>query len=315
MSGQTSLKYRSLFYTNTKIFKSTMINNDLKDLENEVWKYVETLRGSPEARLKSRETFYNKYGQEDKLEKYGFGDSEIAFLGWEERSVLRPPNSIPPGSAWWSEVNLWFIYLSELGSKAYETNFPLQQLPLAAQFWVTFIQNPNSTHWYRAHNSGIIDAYLKYSHLAKKESVPEMIFINMVLYRLLFAQSMVEGQFFFPSLSKILGDPRGIAVKFITHLDAYYPSHYPMTKEEIADVLGKTHNLDEMGVQFLDDVLIEPELTQLYHTASIWNKQPGLNALIINHKPAYPNGVHLPDTMKGFLIRVLVWIRKIISQK
>lgn len=290
------------------------MNNNLKNLETEVWKYVETLRNSPEARFKSREAFYKRYGQEDKLEEYGYGDSEIAFLGWEERSVLRPPNAVPPGSAWWSEVNLWFIYLSELGSKAYDIHFPTSQLPVAAQFWVTFIEKPNPVNWYRAHNSSIVDGYLKYPHLAERESVPEKIFINMVLYRLLFAQSMVEGEFVFPKLSRILGDPRGLAVKFITHLDAYYPSHYPMTKEETADVLGRTHSLDELGVKFLDDVLIEPELTQLYQKASTWNKQPGLNALIVNHKPAYPDGINLPDTHKGYFINILVWLRKLFQK-
>jgi hypothetical protein len=137
----------------------------------------------------------------------------------------------------------------------------------------------------------------------------------MVLYRLLYAQSMVEGQCLFPKLSEILGDPKGAAVQFITHLDAYYPSHYPMTKEEIRDVLGKTHSLDELGVNFMDDVLIEPELTHLYHEASTWNKQPGLEALIINHKPTYPNGTHLPETYKGPFIRVLLWLRKLFLRQ
>jgi hypothetical protein len=42
-----------------------MIDDRLQQLESEVWKYAETLRDSPEARLKSRDTFYKKYGQED----------------------------------------------------------------------------------------------------------------------------------------------------------------------------------------------------------------------------------------------------------
>ncbi len=288
---------------------------DLQQLESEVWKYVETLRNSPQARLASRDAFYQKYGQENPSEKFGFGDSEIAFFGWEERSVLRPPHAEPPGSPWWSDVNLWFIYLSELGAKAYEVNFEKSKLPAPAQFWLTFIEEPNSINWYRAHNSGIIDGYLKYPDLAAKETVPEILFINMVLYRLLFAQSLVEGQFIFPKLSAILGDPRGTAVQFITHLDAYYPSHYPMTQEEIADVLGKTHSLDELGVKFLDDVLIEPELTRLYQLASDWNKQPGLNRLIVNHKPAYPPGINLPDTQKGCLISIMIWFRKLLFRK
>lgn len=292
-----------------------MIDDNLLKLENEVWKYAETLRNRPEARLQSRDAFYIKYGQENTSEKYGYGASEIAFLGWEERCVLRPPDANPPGSAWWSNVNLWFIYLSELGAKAYQVGFPKSKLPVAAQFWVSFIEDPNPQIWYKAHNSSIIDGYLKYPQLAKKENFPEKIFINMVLYRLLFAQSMVEGKFLFPKLGKILGDPRGNSVEFITHLDAYYPSSYPMSKKDINEVLGKVHSLGELGVKFLDDVLIEPELTHLYHEASIWNKQAGLNLLIVHNKPAYPDHEHLPDTQKGFIIRVLLWIRKLFSKK
>ncbi len=289
-----------------------MIDDHLKKLEDEVWKYVETLRDSPEARLESRDAFYKKYGQENGSEKFGYGDSEIAFFGWEERSVLRPPHADPPGSEWWSNVNLWFIYLSELGGKAYQVGFAKSKLPAAAQFWVTFIEKPSPLNWYRAHNSSIIDGYLKYPDLAEKESIPEKIFINMVLYRLLYAQSMVEGEFMLPKLGKILGDPRGGAVQFITSLDAYYPDHYPMTQEEINEVLGKTHSLDELGVKFLDDVLVEPELTQLYNHAATWNKQPALHALIMHHQPAYPNGAHLPATNKGCLISTLIWLRRII---
>jgi len=288
-----------------------MADIDLRKLENEVWKYVETLRNSPEARLRSRDAFYKKYGQEDKSEKYGYGDSEVAFFGWEERSVLRPPGARPPGSAWWSNVNLWFIYLSELGGRAYQVGFPKHKLPVPTQFWMAFIEAPSPLTWYRAHNSSIIDGYLKYPDLAEKESMPEKVFINMVLYRLLYAQSLVEGDFVFPKLGKILGDPRGTAVRFITHLDPYYPSHYPMTKEEIRDILGKTHSISELGVKFLDDVVIEPELTHLYHLASIWNKQPGLKALIADHKPVYPCGIHLPDTYKGCIISFLIWLKKL----
>lgn len=291
------------------------MNGSLNNLENEVWKYVETLRNSPVARLRSRDAFYKKYGQGDKSEKYGFGDSEIAFLGWEERCVLRPPGAKPPGSAWWSDVNLWFIYLSELGAKAYEVNFPESELPVASQFWIKFIRLPNSVNWYRAHNSSIIDGYLRYPLLAEKETVPEIIFINMVLSRLMFAQSMVDGQSIFPKISKILGNPKGTVVRFVTHLDAYYPSHYPMTNEEIEDVLGKSHGLGEFGVKFLDDVLIGTRLTHLYNVASNWNKQPGLNELVINNKFCYPNGINLPDTHKGWLIKFLMGIIKLFQKK
>ena len=287
-----------------------MTVNTLKEIEAEVWQYVETLRNSPPARLQSREAFYMKYGAGGLLDKFGYGDSEIAFINWEERGVLEPPTAQPPGSAWWSEVNLWFIYQSELGAKANEVGLPTSELPTAAQFWVAFIQKPSSENWYRAHNSTIIDGYLKYPHLAEKENQPEQIFMNMVLYRLMFAQSLVEGDFILPRLFKILANPKGDSVDLITHFDAFYPSHYPMTQEEIGDILGSAHNLAEFDVKFLDDVIIEPELTHLYQKAAVWNQQPDLNKLLVDHKPAYPTGVPLPS--RGWLIRFFTWLRRLI---
>lgn len=292
-----------------------MLAKDLSTLEKEVWQYTETLRDSPAARLASRKAFYKKYGRENEFDSFGYGDAEIAFFGWEERAVLRPPHAMPPGSAWWSNVNLWFIYLSELGSKAFETGFPKNQLPLPAQAWISFIAAPSASRWYKAHNASIIDGYLRFPDLAEKETPPEKVFINMVLYRLLYAQSLVEGQFLFPQLGKILGDPKGNSVKLITGLDAYYPEHYPMTQAEINDVLGRTHSLDALSVQFLDDVLVEPELTALYRKASVWNNQPALNTFISNHRPSYPYGEDLPVPHKSFIIRVLEWLRNIFFGK
>jgi hypothetical protein len=76
-------------------------------LTAEVWKSVESMQDSPEARFQSRIAFYKKYGhgRGGPLEKYGFGDSEIAFMRWEKRSVLKPLDANPAGSAWWSADN------------------------------------------------------------------------------------------------------------------------------------------------------------------------------------------------------------------
>jgi hypothetical protein len=200
-------------------------------------------------------------------------------------------------------------------AKLLKPGFPKDLLPWPAQAWVNFIETPSAPAWYRAHNASIIDGYLKYADLANKETLPEKVFINMVLYRLLYAQSMVEGDFLFPNLGKILGNPQGSAVKFITSLDAYYPEHYPMTQKEINEVMGKTHSLEALGVELMDDVLIEPELTQLYHKASIWNHQPALNGLIKNHRPAYPYGEALPVPRQSWIIRILVWLRNIFLKK
>ncbi len=287
-----------------------MNTNNLKEIESEVWNYVESLRNNPQTRLQLTEAFYQKYGKSDSNHPFGFGESAISFLKWEQRGVLNSPTFKLPGSAWWSEVNLWLIYHSELAEKAYEKGIPTNELSIPTQLWIYFIESPNPSTWYRAHNSSIIDGYFKYPHLAEKETKPEQIFINMVLYRLLFAQSLVEGDFILPQLAKIIANPRGGAVDFIVHLDGFYPEHYPLTKEEIQDILGKAHNLEEFGVKFLDDVLVEPELTGLYEKASIWNQQPDLIKLIVNHKPAYPHSLPRYSDKKGFLINLLIKIRK-----
>lgn len=287
----------------------------LHELEERVLTYVNTLRDSPEKRVESRQAFYAKYGDELPADPFGYGDAEMAFLGWEERSVLRPPHHVPAGSPWWSAVNLHFIYFSELGAAAFESGFPASELPVAAKFWVHFIQEPAPMTWYRAHNSSIIDGYLTYSVLAGKENIPEQVFLNMVLYRLLFAQSMVEGKSFFPRLTRILGDPRGEGVKFITHLDAYYPDHYPMDREEMREVMGRAHNLSELGVEFFDDVLIEPELSDLYKEAADWNEQPDLITLIKNHRPSYPKNSKLPRPARALIIRILAFLINLFRKK
>lgn len=282
----------------------------LNELTAEVWKYVESMQNSPEARFQSRIAFYQQYGRGTLLDEYGFGDSEIAFMRWEKRCVLRDPSDTPPGSAWWSAINLWFIYLSELGAKAHQLGVKKELLPLPARFWVDFIENPTAISWYRAHNASIIDGYLKYPHLAEKEVLPEKIFINMVLYRLLFAQSWVEGDALFPRLGKMFANPKGISVDLITHLEAFYPTHYPLTAKDMQYIMGEAHNLVELGVKLLDKVLIEPELTELYQKASFWNQQPNLNQLIKQHQPIYPNLDPSVYANKGCLPRIFTWFRK-----
>jgi len=235
-------------------------------------------------------------------------------MKWENSRVIRSSDSIRKGSEWWYSVNLWFIYLSELGAKAKEAGIPKSTLPSPAQFWVDFIENPNEISWYRAHNSSIIDGYLKYTLLAKKENLAEQILINIVLYRLLFAQAMVEGEdFAFGRLGKIFANPRGTAVNLITQFEYFYPVNYPMSPEDVRHMLGKSHDLGVLGMKILDDVLIEPEFANLYQRASDWNRQPNLLKLLVSNKPAYPDGIPKSEGKKKYLIKVLSYFRRIFD--
>ncbi|MFK7771202.1 MAG: hypothetical protein AB8F94_03645 [Saprospiraceae bacterium] len=287
-----------------------MGNTKLHEVKKELKQLLASIKYNPDARLKSREVYYKKYDKTSSEEGYGYGNSELAFLKWELDRVLRTANGEEAKSEWWSEINLRFIYLSELGAKAKERGIAKNEIPIPSQFWYEFIENPNETSWYKAHNSSIINAYLRHADLAKKESSFEQIFINIVLYRLLFAQAMVEGKdFAFGRLGKIFANPNGYAVNLITQMEDFYPANYPMVQEEINDLLGKSHCLSALGMKLLDDVIIEPEFFQLYQDASKWNREPQLVSLLVENKPAYPDGVPKSEGEKKWLIRFLLRIR------
>jgi hypothetical protein len=252
---------------------------------------VGQVRDYPDGRYQLREVFYDNFGH-GHFSNFGFGNSELAFMSWEERGVLHPVDSNPPGSEWWSEVNLEFIFWSELAALIHLAEAKPDssaELPPQVWSWLDFIDEPSSRHWYRAHNSSIIAAYHQYAHLAREEIHPEQVFINMVLYRLLYAQAMVEKEHFtFGKLGEFLADPRGFAVNFIVHDSFFYPSEYPLTQEEQDIILGKKHSIGELEVHFMDDVLILPHAHELYETASKINRTPELMTFIDNGKPIYP---------------------------
>lgn len=269
--------------------------NELKGLSLDSLKVLaaertERVRDNPEGRYLLREEFYQTFGH-GRFSRFGFGHSELAFIKWETRGVLHPPDANPPGSPWWNQVNLEFIYWSELAALIHLAGLQISEsdVPGQVHHWLQFIIEPTSKHWYRAHNSSIIGAYNKFAHLAEEEIHPEQVFINMVLYRLLYAQAMVEAEHFaFGKLGQFLADPRGFAVDFIVHDPFFYPSTYPLTREEQQIILGQKHSIGELEVEFFDKVLILPHLEELYQTASNINDTPELMNFINDGKPVYP---------------------------
>lgn len=253
---------------------------------------VNSVRNNPEGRYQMRKEFYERYGHGE-FSEFGFGNSEIAFLSWEKRGLFNSPEDTPPGSPWWRNVNLEFMYYSELAALIHEEGLDtlnFLKVPVQVDFWLDFIDTPSSKHWYRAHNSSIIAAYEKYTELAKDEILAEQVFINMVLYRLLFAQAMVESEHFaFGKLGAVLANPKLPAVKFIVHDPFFYPSTYPLTKHEQNIILGKVHSIGELEVKFLDYYLIMPHLEELYTKAAEINNTVGLLSFIKEGRPVYPN--------------------------
>ncbi len=260
----------------------------LKILEVKAKEIVNKVSNHPEERYQLRYEFYQKYGDSIIKGNEGLGNSELAFIKWEiKRGVLNPVNSPKPGSPWWREVNSHFLYLSTLAGLIKESGDTFQELPVPVNFWLAYINNPNECSWYRAHNSSIISGYRVADALAFKENIYEQYFMNIVLYRLLYAQSMVEGVNF-GVLGKIFGNPRGCAVSLITDIEAFYPSHYPLTKKDIKYVTHRAHNLMGILEDIFDKVFILPHLSELYAEASKWNSSPIVMTFIKNNKPIYP---------------------------
>lgn len=257
-------------------------------LEKKAKGIVNSVSDDPKERYNLRYKFYQKYGDPLIEGKEGLGNSELAFIDWEiKRGTLNSLDNAKPGSPWWRTVNGHFDYLSTLAQLIKESGESFNDLPVPVNFWLEYINNPNERSWYRAHNSSIIAGYVVADAVAFEENVYEQYFMNIVLYRLLYAQSMVEGVSF-GILGEIFANPRGDAVSIITDIEAFYPSHYPLSKEDIKYVTHKAHNLMGIIEDIFDTIFILPNLDKLYAEAAEWNNSPMVNEFVKNNHPIYP---------------------------
>lgn len=260
----------------------------LEQLKLEAQRIIDNVDDDPQGRYKLRFEFYERYGHPIIKGCEGLGNSELAFLNWEiRRGVLNPLTHKIPGSEWWRSVNSHFLYCATLADIIHQSGYKFENVPAPVQMWLQYILSANEVSWYQAHNCSIIEGYKVANALAFKETLYEQAFINTVLYRLLFAQSMVEGVSF-GLLGKIFANPRGLAVCVLTDIDCFYPNNYPLTKKDIISVMHKAHNLPGILENIFDEILILPELMHLYTEAGKWNKSPYLLKFIMNNRPVYP---------------------------
>lgn len=271
---------------------------DWRTLEAVARQDVAAVADDPAGRLAMREAFYTRYGFAAHLEatrgsaataidsRYGYGRSELDFLRWEiSRGVLDPGR----GSPWWRSVNLSFLLAGRLAELGYDAGLGSDGAPASVRAWLAYIAHPSSGSWYRAHNTSIIAGYADGLEQAAAEPRSEQIFVNMVLYRLLYAQGIVEG-FAFGKLGEFLANPQLPSVDLLVHLPDFYPRHYPLTTEDLRHIMHRGHSLEEAATRCLDEVLIHPHLSRLYHKAADWNEAPELAAWVVRGEPVYPSG-------------------------
>ncbi|WP_454253270.1 hypothetical protein [Pseudomonas sp. Marseille-Q7302] len=241
------------------------------------------IENCPTRRRAVREAFYQRFGDTDN-DGLSYGDSELAFLDWElQAGVLEPMT----GSPWWRNVNLHFIYLAELAGCLAHHGLPDDQAPYPTRCWLTFIADPSPRHWYRAHNASILAGFARYQQDARAENAVGQLFLNITLYRLMFAQALVEEATLFAELGALLADPRGFSVKLLVSLADFYPPHYPLTEADREVIEGHGLGIGELGVRLMDG-WIRLELPRLYAEAAEWNQAPELLAYLNGDEPAYP---------------------------
>lgn len=244
--------------------------------------------------------------------EYGFGRSELDFMNWEiKRGALDPSK----GSPWWRDVNFLFIVISECAALLIEgkTNVDAVNIYLKTLIderleflrvktnnfkneidkWQDYIIKPSGKAWYRAHNSTIISGYNGYRELAKEEKAAEQHFVNEVLYRLLFAQSMEEGATFLKNMGTLMANPMLPAVEIITAIPAIYPRHYPLKPKDVLNVDHKGKRIGSDLEDELDSVILN-NLAAMYTEATGWNRTPELKTYLNkNDKPSYPTDAYL----------------------
>ena len=255
---------------------------DLTALAREAFQTVTACSDDPEARYALRVRFYDKYGFG------GYGNSELAFLRWEiERGVLAPAAAAQPGSSWWRAVNASLLYDAELAALLYEANEPIDAPPNSRR-WLDYIKDPNEHTWYLAHNGSVASAYLAQIAAARAELDGEQRFMNIVLYRVLYAEAMVAGATFLGRLGELIAHPILPAVNLIVDVQDFYPRHYPLTRQDVRHMLGRGDGILDLAVRIFDDGIIRHEAASVYHHAAQSLGIPELSGLVRDGKPVYP---------------------------
>jgi len=276
----------------------------LKNTALEIPEKYRYLENDPQARYAIREAFYKNFGRDTNILRWlwrmilwiitggeGEGRSELDFLKWEiKRGVLNPlDNELKNGSPWWRDVNLDFIILSETaGDIILKKQNPIHKNN-EIMHWLNYIKDRRGKSWYRAHNASIVRGYLNRIEEAKNEPLFEQMFMNEVLYRLLFAQSMEEDSSIFQKIGGIMANPMFRSVSIIVSIPAFYPDDYPLSKQDILNILHKGHGLEAKLEDLLDEKLIFPHLDTLYQEAAGWLNIPELTKFVKNGKPLYPH--------------------------
>lgn len=238
----------------------------------------------PQGRVRARERFYAALGGD-----IGPATSELAFTRWEaRRGVLAAP-----GSPWWRAVNGQLVLDSETAAQV--RGPATEGLTRGERAWCVWLASRRDLDWYRAHNTSVVTAYLAHRELAVAEAATERPFLNIVLYRVLFAQLMEEGKAAGPehprlgAIASRFADPCLPGVEVMVDLPAFYPPSWPLTEAELAAARGEGSSWDSELVRCFDQGIVLPEARAAYTVAAETLGVPELLDLVEDGRPFYPS--------------------------
>ena len=239
------------------------------------------VRDHPARRLELAASFYDRRA----IARYRL--AEIAFMRWQvERGVLAAPSAGRPGSSWWRAVN-GYLLRDTFEARLLADGQPGEPSRASVGHWLSFLDAPSASTWYRAHNASIVAGYLTHRDLAAHELPVERFFMDVALLRVLYAHSLVAAPRLalgrLAPLSRILGDPRlGMAGAFLS-LGRVVPNRYPL-EDVVLDRFIQTEN--RFG-RVLDYAVIAPRLQSLYAFSAAELGEPRLLEFVRDGVPVY----------------------------
>jgi hypothetical protein len=242
---------------------------------------VASVRDHPARRLELAASFYDRRA----IARYRL--AEIAFMRWQvERGVLAAPSAGRPGSSWWRAVN-GHLLRDTFEARLLADGQPGEPSRASVGHWLSFLDAPSASTWYRAHNASIVAGYLTHRDLAAQELPVERFFMDVALLRVLYAHSLVAAPRLalgrLAPLSRILGDPRlGMAGAFLS-LGRVVPNRYPLEDVVLDRFIQAEHRLGRV----LDYAVIAPRLEALYTFSAVEVEEPRLLEFIHDGAPVY----------------------------
>ena len=269
---------------------------------------LRAVEDDPAARLEFARAFFTAHPSEH---LHDFGNSELAFMDWEIRRGCLNATDDPehPGSPWWRAVN------GALLRDAREAHLLFDEGKTAAeglgsnpgvQRWLEFLEQPSASRWYVAHNTCIAAGYLRFHDDAALERGHEQKLMNLVLYRVLFTQAVVDGQrWTFGWMSRFLRglvSPKSRMVATVVHRRDLYPGTYPLSGDDCRTLDRRFNHLGNVFVSVIDKAVIGGQLPRLYKYAADTLAIPELRSFARGHFACYPWAVRMhPNELEAIL--------------